>query len=134
MNKTKIPFLLILAALLPWSAVPLQAAQDKVIWLDEMNLTQAVSGWGSTQAKKSVGNHPLTLRGTVHERGIGTHPPGSFRIELDGHGLRFKAIAGVDDEVGKQGTVEFIVMGDGRKLWSSGVLTGGGGSNPAIST
>jgi len=120
----------LLATLLPWTITLLQAADDKVIWLDEMNLTQAVSGWGNTQAKKTVDNHPLTLRGTVHERGIGTHPPGSFRIELAGHGLRFKAIAGVDDEVGKQGTVEFIVMGDGKKLWSSGVLTGGGEIKP----
>ena len=102
------------------------AIANKIIWLDEMNLSQATSGWGTTQAKKSIDNHPITLRGTVHERGIGTHPPGSLRIDLDGHGLRFQATAGVDDEVGKQGTVEFIVMGDDKKLWSSGVLTGGG--------
>ncbi|MEI7954827.1 MAG: NPCBM/NEW2 domain-containing protein, partial [Verrucomicrobiota bacterium] len=102
------------------------AAANKIIWLDEMNLSQATSGWGTTQAKKSIDNHPITLRGTVHERGIGTHPPGSLRIDLEGHGVRFQATTGVDDEVGKQGTVEFIVMGDDKKLWSSGVLTGGG--------
>jgi hypothetical protein len=102
------------------------AAEDKVAWLDEMNLTGATSGWGSTQAKKSIDNHPLTMRGKVYERGIGTHPPGGMRIDLDKRGIRFKAIAGVDDEVGNQGSVEFMVMGDGKKLWSSGILKGGG--------
>ena len=108
----------------------LHAADGKVVWLDEMNLNQATSGWGGTQAKMTVDKHPLTLRGKVYERGIGTHPPGGFRIELNGSALRFKAIAGVDDEVGKRGSVEFSVMGDGKKLWSSGVLTGGGDIKP----
>jgi hypothetical protein len=112
------------------AALPCTAADNTVIWLDEMNLSQAVSGWGGTQAKKTVANKPLTLRGKVYERGIGTHAPGALRIDLDKRALRFKAIAGVDDEVGKQGSVEFIVMGDGKKLWSSGVLTGGGDIKP----
>jgi len=119
---------LILVALLGASA--LNAAENKVVWLDEMNLSQAVSGWGETQAKKTVDKKPLTLRDKVYERGIGTHAPGALRIDLDKRALRFKAIAGVDDEVGKQGSVEFIVMGDGKKLWSSGVLTGGGDIKP----
>jgi hypothetical protein len=120
--------LLTVVALLGVSA--LHAAENKVIWLDEMNLSHATSGWGGTQAKKTVDKNPLTLRGKVYERGIGTHPPGSFRIELDGRALRFTAIAGVDDEVGKRGSVEFSVMGDGKKLWSSGVITGGGDIKP----
>ena len=129
MNKQAITAMAALATLYLGMPV-LRAADNKLIWLDEMNLSQAVSGWGNTQAKKTVDKNPLTLRGKVYERGIGTHPPGSFRIELDGRALRFKAIAGVDDEAGKQGSVEFIVMGDGKKLWSSGVLTGGGDIKP----
>ncbi|MCX6875374.1 MAG: NPCBM/NEW2 domain-containing protein [Verrucomicrobia bacterium] len=108
----------------------LNAAETKVLWLDEMNLKHAVSGWGETQAKRTVDNRPLTLRGTVHERGIGTHPPGALRIDLDSRGVRFKAITGVDDEVGEQGSVEFQVMGDGKKLWSSGILKGKGEIKP----
>ena len=124
---------LILVAL--WSIVllgasALNAAENKVVWLDEMNLKNAVAGWGATQAKKTVDNRPLTLRGTVYSRGIGTHPPGSLSIDLGGCGVRFKATAGVDDEVGASGTVEFIVKGDGKKLWSSGVLKGKGEVKP----
>ncbi|MEI7901895.1 MAG: NPCBM/NEW2 domain-containing protein [bacterium] len=118
------------AVLLSVGVSALNAAESKVIWLDEMNLKNAVSGWGSTQSKKTVDNRPLTLRGTVYARGIGTHPPGALSIELDSRGIRFKATAGVDDEVGEQGSVEFMVMGDGKKLWSSGILKGKGDVKP----
>ena len=111
MNKQAITGMAALATLYLGMPV-LRAADNKVIWLDEMNLSQAVSGWGETQAKKTVANKPLTLRGKAYERGIGTHAPGALRIDLDKRALRFKAIAGVADEVGKQGSVEFIVMGD----------------------
>jgi alpha-galactosidase len=65
------------------TALPCTAADNKVIWLDEMTLTSATSGWGTTQAKKTVANKPLTLSGKVYERGIGTHAPGALRIDLD---------------------------------------------------
>ena len=104
----------------------LHAAANKTVWLDEMNLSRTVSGWGETQAKMTVVKNPLTLRGTVHERGIGTHPPGSLRVDLGQRGVRFQATTGVDDEAGAKGSVEFLVLGDGKKLWSSGVLKGQG--------
>ncbi|MEI7902559.1 MAG: NPCBM/NEW2 domain-containing protein, partial [bacterium] len=117
-------------ALLCLGVLALRAEENKVVWLDEMDLKQVVAGWGATQSKKTVDNKPLTLRGTVYARGIGTHPPGSMSIDLGGRGVRLKALAGVDDEVGASGTVEFSVMGDGKKLWSSGILKGGGEVKP----
>ena len=96
------------------------AAESKTLWLDEMNLSRSVSGWGETQAKMTIVKNPLTLRGTVYERGIGTHPPGSLRVDLGQRGVRFQATTGVDDEAGAKGSVEFLVLGDGKKLWSSG--------------
>ncbi len=106
------------------------AADNKVVWLDDMDLSKSVCGWNKTQSKKTVDNRPLNLRGKTFQRGIGTHPPGSLRVDLDGRGVRFKATLGVDDEVGKQGSVEFRVVGDGKVLWSSGVLRGGGEVKP----
>ncbi|MCF7730821.1 MAG: NPCBM/NEW2 domain-containing protein [Akkermansiaceae bacterium] len=123
MNKQAITLLAALA-ILQAGAGALRAAENKVIWLDEMNLSPAISGWGETQSKKSVDKRPLTVRGKVYERGIGTHPPGALRVDLDKRGVRFTALAGIDDEVGGQGSVEFQVIGDGRKLWSSGVVKG----------
>ena len=42
-----------------------QAAENNTIWLDEMNLALAVSGFGNCQSKKTVDNKPLTPRGKV---------------------------------------------------------------------
>jgi hypothetical protein len=125
MNKQAIQVLAALAVL-SMKLPALNAAENKVIWLDEMNLSRAVTGFGDTRSKLTVDNKPLTLRGKHYERGIGTHPPGALRVDLGQRGVRFSAITGVDDEVGGQGTVEFSVVGDGKKLWSSGILKGQG--------
>src|SRR6185312_8856415 len=43
---------------------------------------------------------------------------------------RFSAEVGVDDGAGKEGSVEFIVSGDGKVLWRSGVLKTGDPAKP----
>lgn len=101
-------------------------AQSSVVWLDELDVKQSSCGWQETRRNKSVGGNPLKLRGIVYDRGIGTHPPGVFKIDLAGHGIRFESTVGIDDESGKSGTAEFRVVGDRKILWSSGVLKGGG--------
>jgi len=108
------------------SASRAPAAAPKTVWLDELDVKLSACGWNSTNSRRSVDNNPLRLRGKTYPRGIGTHPPGMFRIQLDGSAVAFKAAVGIDDEVGNRGTAEFIVTGDGKKLWSSGVLKGGG--------
>jgi len=46
-------------------------------------------------------------------------------VKLDKQAARFQAAVGVDDETGGKGTVEFRVYGDGKLLWSSGIMRGG---------
>ena len=65
------------------------------------------------------------IGGKRFEHGLGTHANSVFRIALGGKAERFTATVGVDDEVGKQGSVVFKVTGDGKTLWESGVLRGG---------
>ena len=57
--------------------------------------------------------------------GAGTAAASKFRVNLDGNAKRFTANVGVDDSAGNQGSVEFIVTGDGNVLWQSGLLKGG---------
>jgi hypothetical protein len=102
-----------------------QAGETKVVWLDELDVSLSTCGYSSTARKMSVDRHPLRLRGRTYDRGIGTHAPGLFRIDLGGRALNFQATAGIDDESGNGGTAEFRVIGDGKLLWSSGVLRGG---------
>ncbi len=99
------------------------AMAAKTVWLDELDLSHAVAGWGTTQAKRSVDGNALSINGTTYERGIGTHAPGYLVIKLDKGTRRFHALVGLDDEAADgPGSVEFMVVGDGQELWKSGVL------------
>jgi len=101
------------------------ACAGEVVWLDELDVSLSECGWNRTRRRRSVGGNPLRAGGRQFERGIGTHPPGSFVIRLDGGSKRFTALVAIDDEVGRRGTVEFIVEADGKRLWTSGVMRGG---------
>ncbi|MCY3024298.1 MAG: NPCBM/NEW2 domain-containing protein [Planctomycetota bacterium] len=116
----------LLAALLVFTAGLLSGAETKTIALEELDVKLSSCGWNTTQRCKSAAGNPLRLRGKTYARGIGTHTPGMFRIDVDKRAVRFQATVGVDDEVANAGTVEFRVIGDGKLLWSSAVLKGGG--------
>ena len=95
------------------------------VWLDTLDLSLAKSGFSQSKRNRSIDNNPIRLAGVEYERGVGTHPPGHFLIDLAGRGKRFKAVVGIDDERKTSGSAEFIVKGDGKILWSSGILRGG---------
>jgi alpha-galactosidase len=94
--------------------------------LESLDLKQVEQEWGEPRANKSVDGHPLTMGGKRFERGLGTHANSTLRIELGGKAERLTATVGVDDEVGARGTVAFTVTGDGKTLWESGEMRGGG--------
>ena len=102
-------------------------ASAETIWLDDLNLGSATQGWGEPHKNKSVEGHPLTIGGKEFARGFGTHAESTLRVNLDGGAQKFSARTGVDDEVNKNpaSSVEFIVRGDGKVLWKSGVLRAG---------
>jgi alpha-galactosidase len=100
-------------------------AQAENFGLDTLDLTQVQQGWGEAHANKSVDGNPLSVGGKRYEHGVGTHAVSTLRIGLGGKAERFTATVGVDDEIGKQGSVTFKISGDGKVLWESGVLRGG---------
>ena len=109
----------LLALLMPCTA----HAEETTVLLSQLDLSQAVQGFGKPQADRSVDGHPLTLHGQAFLHGFGTHSPGILAIDLHGGTRRFTATVGIDDEVpdGK-GSANFQVLGDGHKvLWQSGV-------------
>ena len=54
---------------------------------------------------------------------MGTHSAGCFVVKLNGGSKRFKAFVGVDDEViPNSGSVEFVIVGDKKVIYKSGVL------------
>ena len=99
----------------------------ETVWLDDLNLAAATQGWGDPHKNQSVDGHTLTIGGKTFAHGFGTHAIGALRISLDGGAQKFSASVGVDDEVNTNpaSSVEFIVRGDGKMLWQSGVMKAG---------
>jgi alpha-galactosidase len=118
-------FLLALVFLLVVSATKIVSAET--VWLDDLNLASADQGWGDPHKNQSVEGHPLKIGGQQFARGFGTHAESTLRVNLAGGAQKFSAKVGVDDEVGNktQASVEFIVIGDGKTLWRSGVMRAG---------
>jgi alpha-galactosidase len=88
----------------------------------------ATSGWMSPTIDRSVGGgSPLSVLGQVYATGLGVASPSTVRYYLGGHCSRLTAMAGIDDavrNVGPEGaTATFQVIGDGRVLFDSGLLT-----------
>lgn len=118
-------FLLLLAAISLGGDSAEVFAQNQIFWLDEMDLMLTECGWGTTQARKSVGKEPLTIAGKKYERGIGTHAPAEILILNPAKTGFFLAEVGVSDETGSSGPLEFKFFADGKLLWESGEMTKG---------
>jgi alpha-galactosidase len=106
------------------------SAFASTVWLSSLDLTQMTTGWSVAKADLGIMGTPLSIHGEKFTHGVGTHATSEFRVQLDGNANRFNAHVGVDDSAGHQGSVEFIVTGDGKVLWRSGVLKGGAAAKP----
>ena len=101
------------------------SSSAETISLSSLDLKQMTSGWSDAKADLGVTGKPISIAGKTFSGGVGTHAASYFRVKLDGKARRFTAQVGVDDGAGGQGTVEFVVLGDGKPLWRSGVMAGG---------
>lgn len=115
---------LVTCALLVLASASSTAKAD-TLFVDTLDLSLATQGWATTRANQSSDGNPITLGGTVHARGIGTHSNGTLAISLAGTATRFNAIVGVDDEVAAgapldRSKVQFRVADErGRILFES---------------
>ncbi|WP_407427459.1 NPCBM/NEW2 domain-containing protein [Arcticibacter sp.] len=99
------------------------AQKSQTVWLDQLDLSAATQGYGVPKRNKTVDGNIMTIAGKTFERGFGTHAESSLTIQLNGQARSFTAQVGVDDEMkDHEPAVEFIVNGDGKTLWSSGVM------------
>lgn len=103
----------------------------QTVWLDELDLSAATQGWGQPGKNKTVDGKTFTIAGETFQRGFGTHAVSSITFILEGKAVSFTAKVGIDDEVrGNQSAVDFQLIGDGKKLWSSGVMRLGDKARP----
>ena len=69
----------------------------------------------------------LTVAGVTYAEGLGLTIPAELSL-LTGSAVRFAGKVGVDDNL--DGQAEFVISGDGRELWRSGVLRTGQPARP----
>lgn len=99
--------------------------------LSKLDLSAVEQEWGSAHANSSVDGRALSIGGRKLEGGIGTHASSSLVLELKGAATRLTALVGADDEtLPNRGSIEFRVLGDGKLLWSSGLMRTGDAAKP----
>lgn len=108
-------------------AIPSLFAES--VRLSSLDLGQMTIGWSVPKVDRGVMGQPMAIGGKKFAHGVGTHSASFFRVNLNGGAERFKAQVGLDESAGTQGSVEFVITGDGRELWRSGLRTGG---QPAV--
>lgn len=132
MSKTNnINFLAVFCFILALSLNATNHLSAQIVWLDQLDLSATTQGYGTPKKNKSVDGKKMTIGGKTFERGFGTHAESLLFIQLDGKAKLFTAQVGIDDEMeGHEPAVEFIVIGDGKKLWSSGIMRLGDAPKP----
>ena len=99
------------------------AAGTVTTYLSDLQWVSATTGYGTIHKDASINGNPLTLRGNVYAKALGTHASSTIVYNLGGNYSTFISAVGIDDEenaVGS-GSVDFTVMGDGKVLFDSGV-------------
>jgi hypothetical protein len=102
----------------PWLEVP---ATDGWIGISHAQFRTATVGWGRPLRDEVLGEGPgecfLQAGGQFFERGLFAHAPARHELALEGKGIRFRTAYGLQD--GHDGSVIFVVRGDGRELFRS---------------
>ena len=92
--------------------------------LSSLEPVSSSTDWGQIKQNTSVDGNPLKIGEVVYSTGLGTHANSEIVYNLNGQYKTFKAIVGVDDEVGPNGSIAFSVYLDGQLAYESGVLNG----------
>jgi hypothetical protein len=76
----------------------------------------------------SVTGDPLRVRGREFSKGLGMHSSSEVVFDLAGEYRQFQATAGINDATRGRGSAVLAVEVDGRRVYTSGLVTG---SSPA---
>jgi hypothetical protein len=90
----------------------------------DVHVTPFVSRAAELLVNRNVRGGFLRLQGREHARGLGMTSGMSATFPLEQGDRQFRATVGLDDCVGDDGSVVFAVDLDGRRVFTSPVLTG----------
>lgn len=110
------------------SVVSIELANPNVVYLSNLQPTNVrevpfFNHIWKHRADKSVVGSPLTLDGKQYAWGIGCHTQTELTYDLGGCYNRFAAVIGIDDKARPRGSVQFVVLIDGKQIFSQ-TLTG----------
>jgi hypothetical protein len=91
------------------------------IFLDALEPVSCVQGWGKLQKNQSVWEKPMTIGSRHFRRGLGTHADARIVYDVAAQYRRFQSWVGADGA--SHASITFEVWADGKKLWSSGLMT-----------
>jgi len=109
--------------------VNLRVRSPRVVYLSDLTPTgERTEGllhrpW-PVRRDRSVSARLLSIGGRVFDKGLGVHSRTELDYQLDRGYESLVATIGIDDAVRPAGSVVFRVLGDGKVLLDSGVLTG----------
>lgn len=97
------------------------------VLLENLELQNMTTGWGTVRAGKSIMGTPITINGVVYNNGVGTHAVSQAFIKMDSNAVNFSAYVGMDDEVigGSDGSIRFVVKANGIIKFDSGIMKPG---------
>ena len=107
----------------------LDMRSPRVIYLSDIDPTRVqIEGrvhraWEVSRDHGLMGQ-ALSLDGKVYAKGIACHSRSELSYDLSEPFVAFVAHIGIDDLVRPRGSVVFRVLGDGKELFSSGLVTG----------
>ncbi|MBO0867221.1 MAG: beta galactosidase jelly roll domain-containing protein, partial [Micromonosporaceae bacterium] len=99
-------------------------------YVSDLPWISSTDGFGPVERDQSIGGSgsddggPITLRGTVYPKGLGTNSVSSVVLAIPSGCTAFTSDVGIDDAAGGRGTVTFTVLADGAVVASTGTLTG----------
>ena len=99
-------------------------APTSAAYVSDLPWLEDVSGFATNRRDLSNSGGPLTIRGTVFDKGVGTHAPSRVTVWTGEQCTVFRAVVGTDDGVGRpdESSASFQVLGDGRILAETPVL------------
>lgn len=98
------------------------AAQGTTCRLSDCQSKKVTVGWGQPVVNR-LPNETVVLEvgGSLFARGLYAHAPSAYTYDLAGKWNRLTGSAGLAD--GHDGSVVFVIQGDGKELWRSPKIT-----------
>jgi beta-galactosidase GanA len=103
-------------------ALSVQSAGEH--YISDLPWDSTVSGWGTIGRDVSVGGGPITVGGTVYDKGVGVNSISTVTLTLPAACTTFTSIVGLDAGAGGKGWVTFEVYGDGTLLKQTPTIAG----------